>query len=397
MQTTIGSGLNEPTGVAVDGTGDVFIADSGNGRVVEVPSGGTQTTVASGLMRPESVVLNTAGNLVIADMLANELFQVTSSGTQMLNDVVDGPSGLAVDSLGDLFVAEPLDNTVLEITPTGVQKTIGTGLHLPQDVAVNSAGDVFISEPFDHEVLEVTPSGTQSTVGTNLAGPAGLAVDAAGDLFIADADNQQVVEVPAPVTVTVNPVPTSTAVSAGSVSPLFTQSDTFTATISVPTGDGRTDRRDGDIFRRQHQARLRAVSAGVATLTTSVLPFGPQSITASFSGAADYLASASGIEPGSAQSIVPISGRFYPFGVAVDSQGDLFIADNGNGRLLEVTPAERRNDPDLRDRAWRRGRQCLGGRVCDRPQQQQRARVDTDGNTDHRRFRAEHARRRGGR
>ena len=67
-QTTVGSGLNYPTGVAVDGAGDVFIADSDNNRVVEVPAGGgAQTTVGSGLNYPSGVAVDGVGDVFIAD------------------------------------------------------------------------------------------------------------------------------------------------------------------------------------------------------------------------------------------------------------------------------------------------------------------------------------------
>src|SRR5207248_7232369 len=67
-QTTVGSELSAPRGVAVDGAGDVFIADTFNSRVLEVPvGGGAQTTVGSGLSGPEAVALDGAGNVFIAD------------------------------------------------------------------------------------------------------------------------------------------------------------------------------------------------------------------------------------------------------------------------------------------------------------------------------------------
>ena len=67
-QTTVGSGLNIRCGVAVDGAGDVFIADTCNSRVVEVPAGGgAQTTVGSGLNHPYGVAVDGAGDVFIAD------------------------------------------------------------------------------------------------------------------------------------------------------------------------------------------------------------------------------------------------------------------------------------------------------------------------------------------
>ena len=76
-QTTLGSGLSLPTGVAVDGAGDVFIADSYNSRAVEVPAGGgAQTTVGSGLNLPYGVAVDGAGDVFIADSGHNRVVEV---------------------------------------------------------------------------------------------------------------------------------------------------------------------------------------------------------------------------------------------------------------------------------------------------------------------------------
>jgi sugar lactone lactonase YvrE len=117
-QTTVGSGLSNPLGVAADKAGDVFIADYVNNRVVEVPAnGGAQTTVpASGLGYPR---------------------------------------GAAVDKAGDVFIADTYNNRVVEVTPGGVQTTVGSGLNTPYGVAVDEAGDVFIADTYNNRVVEV--------------------------------------------------------------------------------------------------------------------------------------------------------------------------------------------------------------------------------------------------
>ena len=80
-QTTVGSGLNFPDGVAVDGAGDVFIADTDNSRVVEVPAGGgAQITVASGLNDPSGVAVDGAGDVFIADTGNNRVVEVPAGG-----------------------------------------------------------------------------------------------------------------------------------------------------------------------------------------------------------------------------------------------------------------------------------------------------------------------------
>ncbi len=109
-QTTVSaSGLNRTFGVAVDGAGDVFIADTINNRVVKVPAGGgAQTTVGTGLNYPSSV---------------------------------------AVDGAGDVFIGDQSNNRVVEVPAGGgAQFTVGTGLSAPFGVAVDGAGDVFIAD-----------------------------------------------------------------------------------------------------------------------------------------------------------------------------------------------------------------------------------------------------------
>ena len=93
-QTTVGSGLTDPYGVAMDGAGDVFIADTDNNRVVEVPAGGgAQITVGSGLSYP---------------------------------------FGVAVDGAGDVFIVENYASTVVKVPAGGgAQTTVGSGLYLP--------------------------------------------------------------------------------------------------------------------------------------------------------------------------------------------------------------------------------------------------------------------------
>ena len=127
VQTTVGSGLSNPDGVAVDAAGDLFIADSFNSRVVEVPAGcssvACQTTLGSGLNHPAGVTLDAAGNVVISD-----------SGN---NRVVEVPPGCS---------------------SAACQTTVGSGLNVPFGVAVDGAGDIFIADHTNNRVVEVNRS-----------------------------------------------------------------------------------------------------------------------------------------------------------------------------------------------------------------------------------------------
>ena len=198
-QTTVGSGLTYPTALAMDGAGDLYIADTINQRVVKVPAGGG-SQIAIGIEGfPSGVAVDGAGNLFIANLNAGSVLEVFPGGTQAtLPFGFNEPAGMAVDAAGDLFIAETANNRVLEIAPGGTPQPLQvTGLSGPSAVAVDAAGDVFIADNTNDRIVEVPVLGAQTTIGTGLSHPSGVAVDAAGDVFITDQGNNRVVEVPA--------------------------------------------------------------------------------------------------------------------------------------------------------------------------------------------------------
>ncbi|MFZ0666146.1 MAG: hypothetical protein WAM97_10350 [Acidimicrobiales bacterium] len=188
-QTTVASGLKDPSGVAVDAEGDVFIADTGNNRVVEVPAGGGPLiTVASGLSEPAAVAVYSPPpkfmaasppKTVIAGTYKYKFRATTPSGEPVgtfvpssgtYTAVVGGlsnPAGEAVDKKGDLFIADTGNNRVVEVPPGGgSETTVGSGLSAPQGVAVDKKGDVFIADTGHNQVVEVPAGGgAQTTVG----------------------------------------------------------------------------------------------------------------------------------------------------------------------------------------------------------------------------------------
>ena len=199
-QTTVPtSGLHYNVGLALDGAGDLFIADYTAGKVVKVTPGGVQTTVpATGLIAPVGVAVDGAGDVFIVDLSLPYAVEVTPSGVQTtVGSGLDYPIGIALDGVGDVFIGDQNNNRVVKVTPSGVQTTVpATGLNQVWGVALDAAGDVFISDGVNKRVVEVTPSGVQTTVpATGLSQPYDVAVDAAGDVFIADAPNSRVVEV----------------------------------------------------------------------------------------------------------------------------------------------------------------------------------------------------------
>src|SRR5271170_2561899 len=111
------TGLTDPVGVAVDRAGDVFVVDTENNRVVELPAGGgAQTTVGTGLALPEGVAVDATGDLFIADTDNNRVVEVPVGGGAQITVPATGlktPEGVAIDAAGDVFISDTGNNRVV--------------------------------------------------------------------------------------------------------------------------------------------------------------------------------------------------------------------------------------------------------------------------------------------
>jgi trimeric autotransporter adhesin len=248
--------INHPEGLDVDGAGNLYLADVANARVRKVTPEGIITTVAgigspgrsspfSGdgglatlarLHRPNDVAVDPSGNLFIADSSNARVRKVdtkgvitTVAGTGQFTPAVDGgpatqaaichPGAIAVDGRGNLFLSDTFCQRIRKVTPNGTITTVaGGGIADPGDggpavvakltwsdgLAVDPAGNLFFSERERNRVRKVDAKGVITTVaGTGEAGSAGdggpataakldfpmaVAVDSSGNLFIAERD-----------------------------------------------------------------------------------------------------------------------------------------------------------------------------------------------------------------
>jgi sugar lactone lactonase YvrE len=217
--TTIGgTAIGSPESVAVDGAGNVYVADVGKQHVVKIPATdltcanpsdcpfvGAAITGASapsiGTAGPYGMAVDGAGNVYtsVAGSLSS-IIQITPNGTETNlagSGTYGDPEGVAVDGSGDVFIADEVKNQVVEVTAAGVQSIIGSGLTKPEFVAVDGAGNVYVSEYFSNQVVKVAPGGAQSNIGSGLSGPSGLAVDGSGSVYVADTLNNRIVRVSA--------------------------------------------------------------------------------------------------------------------------------------------------------------------------------------------------------
>ena len=194
--------FNYPTGVAVDGTGNVYVADTDNETIRKITTAGMVTTVAG----QAGVSGSTDG---------------TSSAARF-----NGPSGVAVDATGNLYVADTLSHTLRKITSSGVVSTFagaagvagsvdGTGtvarFYGPQGLAIDGSGNLYVSDTNNSTIRRVVISTGVVTTVAGLAGtsgavdgpgslarfyyPSAVTVDGTGNLYVADTDNNTLREI----------------------------------------------------------------------------------------------------------------------------------------------------------------------------------------------------------
>jgi sugar lactone lactonase YvrE len=368
-----GSELDGPTGVAVDSTGNVYIADCYNNVVEKVTPSGTLSIIAgkagqsgaptpgpaisSELDSPTRVAVDSSGNVYIADSGNAVVEKITPSGTLSIiagkagqsgtptpgpatSSDLGVPDGLAVDSSGNLFIDDASNDVVEKVTPSGTLSIVAgkigqsgaptpgpatsSDLDDPTGVTVDATGNLYVADTYNADIEKVTPSGTLSIIagtghsgaptpgpatGSDLGHPFGVAIDSTGSIYIADTPNDMVEKV----------------TSSGTLS-IFAG---FGAQSGVPT-PGPAISSDLD-----HPAGVAVDSSGNLYIADTyndvvekITPSGTLSVIAG-----DGRPGAP--TPGPATA-TPLGG---PNGVAVDSSGNLYIADGGNAVVEKVTPS----------------------------------------------------------
>ena len=199
------TGLSNPSGVAVDSARSVYATNVGNNQVLKLVAGASSTTELPviGLNAPRSVAVDTADDLYIADG-ANRVLKLaagSSSTTELPFTGLNNPAGVAVDSAGAVYVTDSGNNRVLKLTADSATPTVlpFTGLSNPSGVAVDSAGAVYVTDTGNNRVLKLTADSATPTVlpFTGLGGPEAVAVDPGGNLYVTDTGNNRVVKLAA--------------------------------------------------------------------------------------------------------------------------------------------------------------------------------------------------------
>jgi sugar lactone lactonase YvrE len=241
--------FNGPAGLGLDGSGNLYVVDSGNSTIRRITPGGQVSTLAgsagslgcdngtgsaASFYWPYGIAVTPSGMVYVSDNVygcvrrIDEQGKVTTfAGLAGVNGNVDGmgaqarfcgPRGMAIDASGTIYVSDNFNNNVRKITPAGMVTTLAGGgkrgmndgyrtaatFFAPQGLAVDGSGNVFVADPLNGTIRRIGTDGYVTTfagkvrVHGHADGPAtsatffhpeGLAVDTAGNVYVADTLN----------------------------------------------------------------------------------------------------------------------------------------------------------------------------------------------------------------
>lgn len=190
--TLLNAGLVSPKGIAVDGDGNVYVADAGLNAIVKIDSSGTPTTFATGLGQPSGMAVDTDGNVYVANNGANTVSKFASDGSLISaswGGAFNQPTYIAVDAHRNVYVLNHGAGNVMKIDSTGVTTVLSnhTDMGAAVGLTVDADGFVYASISSNGRIDKIAPDGTV-TIWRSGGGVAGITLADDGSIYAVQYD-----------------------------------------------------------------------------------------------------------------------------------------------------------------------------------------------------------------
>ena len=377
---TSGGGFNQPAGVALDSGGNVYVADTGNNAVKQIVAAGGYTTVntlasvytqAGGFVSPNGVAVDPSGNIYVADNANGVMKEIVAAGgyttVKLLSSKIANHTGVAIPPYTDMVIYAVGSPNYSGVTGSVVEMhymylgsdtvtVLFSGFANPMGLAVNSSGNVYVADTGNNAVKQ-SPSGCGAsscfnTLGSGFSSPYGVAVDGSGNVYVADTGNNAVKEI------TTGGAVLLPATAVGSTSAAMTVAFTFDtggqigAPVVLTLGATGLDFTDATTGSCTTNGTSHVYNAGdTCAVNVTFKPKYPgqrmgavQLTTTGGTVIATNLVYGTGTGPlvtfPSNTTVNTLgSGFSTPMGVAVDSSGNVYVADSSHNAVKQIVAA----------------------------------------------------------
>lgn len=188
--TTFATGLNNPQYLTIDGAGNLYVTNFGNGTIAKISSTGSVSTFASGLNGPTGITIDANSNIYVStnnNMNVSTIYKITPSGTAgSFANITGYVYGLTIDNSGNLYAANAGTAAISMITSSGTVSTFASGMPSITGIAFSSNGNLYATGTTNGAVYEITPGAVVTGVsnGFSFGGQNGIAVDNNNNLYI---------------------------------------------------------------------------------------------------------------------------------------------------------------------------------------------------------------------
>ena len=310
--------FNHPAGIAIDSTGNLYVADSGNHTIRKLTPGFVVSTLAG-----QAAVNGSADGVGAAASFGNQAAPYENDGANV------NPKGVAVDRAGNVYIADGGNHIIRKVTPTGLVSTLagtagargsadglGTSARFsyPRGIAVDDTGQVYVADSTNGSIRKITPNGQVTTLAANRGStpdtriryPEGVVVDRAGNVFVSDGYDNLVRKItPAGVM----------SVFAGSSAAQSIDGTGRQASLNYPRGMTIDDADNLYVAEYNGHTIRKITPAGVVTTVAG---------TAGVRASDNATGATAGLDS--------------PRGVTIDRQGNLFVVENLQPRIRRITP-----------------------------------------------------------